>query len=214
MTMIFHQRLIDRAVAARVIVTPAEVAQLDAYFGLLTRWNARMNLTALPLEGTPDRTLDRLFIEPLAAARYVPAAPLAWIDVGSGGGSPAIPLKIVRKQARLTMVESKARKAAFLREAARTLELTATDVQNLRFEELSGGAGTHPIGADLITIRAVAVDGALLQRCRRLLRAGGELLLFKADGDGAEGALPSGFKRMRTVQLTEAPAYLEVLKAV
>lgn len=210
---IFHQRLTDRAVAARVVVTSAEIEQLDAYFALLTRWNARMNLTSLPLDGMPDRTLDRLFIEPLAAARYVSAAPLAWVDVGSGGGSPAIPLKIVRKQARLTMVESKARKAAFLREAARTLELAATDVQNLRFEDLFEGSGSRVLEADLITVRAVSVDEALSQRCRQLLRTGGELLLFQSHA-GAAGAIPSGFKRVRTVQLTDTSAYLDVLKAI
>jgi 16S rRNA (guanine527-N7)-methyltransferase len=168
-----------------------------------------MNLTALPLDGLPDKTLDRLFIEPLGAARYVPKSPLAWLDIGSGGGSPAIPLKVLRRQARLTMVESKARKAAFLREVVRALELKGSDVQNVRFEQLTDPASPS---VDLVTVRAVKADDVLLALCRSALRIDGELLLFQSEA--ASAAAPAGFKRMKTVQLTETPAYLDVLKAI
>lgn len=203
----FAKMLAERAAAARVALTTAEILQLETYFALLKRWSARMNLTALPLDGAPSETIDRLFIEPLAAARYVAKSPLAWIDVGSGGGSPAIPLKVLRKQARLTMVESKGRKAAFLREAVRTLELRGTDVQSVRFEELSQGVDA----ADLITMRAVRADAEMLAICRGLLRQDGEMLLFQSAPVSAD--IP-GFKRLRTVQLTEAPAFLDILKAI
>ena len=71
---------------------------LDAYYRLLARWNRTINLTALSLDPLADEALDRLFIEPLAAAPYIREAldvtPLSvWFDLGSGGGSPAIPLK-------------------------------------------------------------------------------------------------------------------------
>jgi 16S rRNA (guanine527-N7)-methyltransferase len=202
----FDRKLVERAAVARIALSTAEISQLEAYFELLKRWSARMNLTALPLDGPPDRTVDRLFIEPLAAARYVQKSPLDWIDIGSGGGSPAIPLKVVRKQARLTMVESKGRKAAFLREAVRTLDLRAVDVQSVRFEEL------HKVdAADLITIRAVRADAELLALCRGALRTDGEILLFQSAPLAAD--VP-GFKRLRAVQLTEAPAFLDVLRAI
>ena len=82
-----------------------------------------MNLTALPLDPPTDETFDRLLIEPLAASRQVRADMASvWFDLGSGGGRPAIPLKIARQQLRLTMIESKERKSAFLREAARSHE--------------------------------------------------------------------------------------------
>jgi 16S rRNA (guanine527-N7)-methyltransferase len=202
----FRQKIVERAAAARVVVTRAEIEQLETYYALLKRWSARMNLTALALDGAPERTIDRLFIEPLAAARYVRKSPLDWIDIGSGGGSPAIPLKVVRKQAGLTMVESKGRKAAFLREAVRTLDLRATDVQSARFEEL------HRVdAADLITIRAVRADAELLALCRAALRKDGEILLFQSVPPSAD--VP-GFKRLRAVQLTEAPAFLDILRAI
>ena len=150
------------------------------YHGLLTRWNRTINLTALQLDPPSNGALDRLLIEPLAAATSIPDEPGRWIDLGSGGGSPAIPLKIVRPQLRLTMVEARERKAAFLREAARDLALTDVEVLNERFETLSNRldlAGRHT----LVTVRAVRIDVSLLSLARWLLESGGRLFLFGAN---------------------------------
>ncbi len=205
----FQRKVAARAATARVTITAAEIQQLETYYLLLKRWSARMNLTALSLDGLPDQTIDRLFIEPLAAARYVAKSPLTWFDVGSGGGSPAIPLKVLRPQAKLTMIESKGRKAAFLRETVRTLELSGVTVQSVRFEELVGA----PAAVDLITLRAVRTDAELLALCRAALRPDGEMLLFQSVAASSGDDFP-GFKRLRTVQLTQAPAHLDILKAV
>src|SRR6266851_795023 len=105
------KRLGARAANAGVTLTGHELSQLEAYYELLDRWNAKINLTAFPLDPPTDEALDRLLIEPLIAARYVEDSPIAWFDLGSGAGSPAIPLKILRPRARLTMVESRGKKA-------------------------------------------------------------------------------------------------------
>lgn len=172
----FRERLREQAESAGLTLDLAQIGQFERYFRLLRHWNRSINLTALPLAGLPDRTLNRLFIEPLHAAPYVGVAPLLWFDFGSGGGSPAIPLKIVRPMLRLRMIESRSRRAAFLREVARTLALTATEVLTIRIEELTrllpGGHG------DLITVRAVRIEEALLEAAAALLRPGGQLLLF------------------------------------
>jgi len=150
----------------------------EAYFRVLSQWNVKINLTALPLKAPTDATFDRLFIEPLAAATLIPDAPGRWFDFGSGGGSPALPLKIVRPALSLTLVESKVRKAAFLREVVRGLKLPGTDVANVRFEQLP----TPAPQADFVTARAVRPDAALFGVAARLLRAGGQLLLFGHPG--------------------------------
>jgi 16S rRNA (guanine527-N7)-methyltransferase len=105
----FRERLSTRAENAGVSVAADAQAQLELYFQLLTRWNAKINLTALPLHRPTDETFDRLLIEPLAAAKYVADSARRWFDVGSGGGSPAIPLKIAQPRIELTMTESKGR---------------------------------------------------------------------------------------------------------
>src|SRR4029450_1258587 len=106
MSRAFRERLSRRAKAAGLQVQPDVVVALETYLGLLTLWNRKVNLTALPLEEPTDETFDRLFIEPLAAARIVDDSWTPWIDVGSGGGSPAIPLKLVEPALNLTLVES------------------------------------------------------------------------------------------------------------
>jgi 16S rRNA (guanine527-N7)-methyltransferase len=185
---------------------------LEAYFRLLTHWNAKINLTSLPLIEPSDEAFDRLLVEPLAAATHVPDVSKVWYDLGSGGGSPAIPLKIARPALRLTMIESKERKAAFLREAIRTVGLAETTVLNERFEEMAETPGNSGV-ADLVTVRAVKADPALFTTAGLLLSAQGRLLLFRPGH--AASADPRGFARVSTVLLTDAPAsYLSSYKRV
>src|SRR5207237_927848 len=133
----FRDRVVKRAKKAAVTVAEELIEPLETYYRLLARWNDKINLTALPLRELADEAVDRLLIEPLAAARFVPDAPVQWFDLGSGGGSPAIPLKLARPAVWLTMIEGKARKAAFLREAVRALALEGAAVENDRFEAVA-----------------------------------------------------------------------------
>jgi 16S rRNA (guanine527-N7)-methyltransferase len=202
--------LTRRARRSNVTIATETVETLEKYFALLDRWNTKINLTALPLRPPTEETLDRLFIEPLAAARLLPNEPVDWIDLGSGGGSPAIPLKVVRPKLKLTMVESKVRKTAFLREAIRTLGLKTTLVENVRIETLAE-TGSPAIGAaSIVTIRAVRVDGALLERAAELLAPNGRLLLFRPTNTPVAS---KRFEQIETVQLTdERPAYAALLR--
>jgi 16S rRNA (guanine527-N7)-methyltransferase len=206
----FRDRFFARAAHARVVVTPAEFEQLEAYYRLLTRWNRTINLTAFRLEPPGDASVDRLFIEPLAAAAYLPQASGRWIDLGSGGGSPAIPLKVVRPQLALTMVEARERKASFLREVVRQMALPDVAVVTGRFETLrtqSDCAGAYTA----VTVRAVRTDRNLLSLARWLLAGGGQLFLF---GPLAVPIDTAQFSNMQTVQLgPERSSTLVVLTA-
>ena len=174
----FRERLTRRVKAAGLQVHSDVVDALQTYLGLLTLWNRKVNLTALPLEEPTDETFDRLFIEPLAAARVVDDSWTPWIDVGSGGGSPAVPLKLVKPLLDLTLVESKARKAAFLREVVRELGLIRTSVETSRFEELASRVKAEA-STGLLTIRAVRLEPKLVKSMARMLRPGGRLLTFQ-----------------------------------
>jgi 16S rRNA (guanine527-N7)-methyltransferase len=173
-------KLVTRASVAGIDLSPSLATRLEVYFRLLAHWNASINLTALKLDPITDQALDRLLVEPLLAARYISSMTSpTWFDLGSGGGSPAIPLKLAKPASRLTMVESKERKAAFLREAIRTLELEESTVAASRIETV---AATHPLAGsvDLITVRAVRIDPSLFGSIRTLLRLGGQVVLFGA----------------------------------
>jgi len=175
----FTDRLLPRLEALTISLTAEEIRLLGEYWILLARWNARVNLTALPLDGYPPESLDRLILEPLLALRAIPPVPAMWFDVGSGGGSPAIPIKIARPNASLVMVESRSRKAAFLREAVRSLGLAETEVETDRVERVAerrSGEG------DWITVRAVRLDKDMLGMARRLLKPSGRMLMFESPG--------------------------------
>ena len=152
-----------------------QLEQLTTYWDVLDRWNQTINLTAIPLQGHPQASIDRLLLEPIAAHRLMPAAPAVWYDLGSGNGSPAVPLSIVSPGLRLLMVESRTRKVAFLREAVRTLDMSTTAVMAVRFEELAGGRRQV---ADCVTVRAVRPDAGLLAACAALLKPEARLVLF------------------------------------
>jgi 16S rRNA (guanine527-N7)-methyltransferase len=164
----------ERVLAAGVVVDRDVLGGCAEYLSLLDRWNRRINLTSLPLgDQIPAATIDKLIVEPLMAAALFPSTDPTWFDLGTGGGSPAIPLRLARRGGSLTMVESRERKCAFLREAVRRLGLERTRAVSLRFEEI--GASER---ADVVTIRAVRVDAALADALARLVEPAGQLFCF------------------------------------
>ena len=182
----FQDRLNRRVRRVGLSLTPELAAKLEIYYRLLTTWNIKINLTGRELADPAPETLDRLLVEPLVAARYVPAAAQRMLDIGSGGGSPAIPLALAAPSVKLLMVESKVRKSVFLREAIRALTLTGAEVATSRFEELLARPDLHE-GHDLLTIRAVRVETRVLMSLQAFVRPGGQLFLFR----GTTGSDPA-----------------------
>ena len=169
-------RLSERAAAAGLALDSRLKSSLLAYYDLLLHWNAKINLTAL---ADPDAVIDRLLLEPVAAARLLPAGGML-MDLGSGGGSPAIPLACALEARSLVMVESKARKGAFLREASRQLGLTAV-VEVERFELLAA-SGRYNANANVVSMRAVRMDGDALTSAARFVKPDGQIALFVSEG--------------------------------
>jgi rRNA small subunit methyltransferase G len=106
--------------------------------------------------------------------------------VGSGGGSPAIPLALTLPEITVLMVEAKTRKSVFLREALRALGLTRADVVTSRFEELLTTPRLHE-SHDLLTIRAVRIEARVLMSLQAFVRPSGEIFLFRTTA-GAPGS--------------------------
>ena len=174
----WRKRIARRAKRSNLDLHAEQLAAHADFLALLSAWNARMNLTAL---ADRDDAVDRLILEPVAASRVLQGA-TGILDVGSGGGSPAIPLKVQLAQASLIMVESKIRKGAFLREAARKLGLANVRVESRRFEELLTDAAVHEC-CDVVTIRAVRVQLSTLIATQAFLKPGGRLALFRGPGE-------------------------------
>lgn len=206
----FAQRLARRARRAGIGVPPDLADQLWIYLELLFRWNVKINLTSLSAE-TPDETIDRLLIEPLIASRHVLVSDRHMIDVGSGGGSPAIPMRLAAPHLKLVMVESKARKSAFLREALRKLEINGT-VETARFEELLTRPEFHE-NFDMLTVRAVKVDSRTLSTLQAFVRPGGRILLFgRANQQAGAGWTAPPLQWQSAVPLATQDAELSILE--
>ena len=182
----FQERLARRARRAGLTIRPELGAQLEIYYRLLSTWNKKINLTGLSLSDYSPESLDRLLIEPLVAAAHVRPAVRSLLDIGSGGGSPAIPLALALSDVSLLMVEAKTRKSVFLREALRALGLSRGEVVTARFEELLTKPPLHE-AHDLLTIRAVRIESRVLMSLQAFVRPGGEIFLFRTSV-GASGA--------------------------
>jgi 16S rRNA (guanine527-N7)-methyltransferase len=170
-------------------LSPTQLDQVSTYIDLLLRWNARMNLTAIR---DPEQIITRHFGESFflsrvlsfRAQRGIPPANAAnspdhqltrsadnqiarypdVLDLGSGAGFPAIPLKILNPNVTITLIEAQQRKATFLREVLRALHLDA-EVKNVRAETLP------PASADIVTLRAVEKFDQTLPTAARLVPA-------------------------------------------
>jgi 16S rRNA (guanine527-N7)-methyltransferase len=196
----FRARLARRGRRAGVKVSAPLADRLWAYLDLLLRWNRKMNLTGFK-ESDADTAIDRLLIEPLVAVRHVPSGAAALIDVASGNGSPAIPIKLAADSIALVMVESKARKCAFLREALRVLDITGGAVENARFEELLARPDLHET-QDVVTARALRVESRTLLGLQAFLRPGGRMLLFQTGSTAELSNVPLPLEAVATHPLS------------
>ena len=120
---------------------------ISTYIDLLLKWNARINLTAIR---EPNEIVPRHFGESLFAAKYLleQKRPQTAIDLGSGAGFPGVPFAMLAQDVQVTLIESQQKKATFLRELVRILELKNVKV-------FSDRAESYPETADLVMLRAV-----------------------------------------------------------
>ena len=177
-----RQRLCAGLAALPLELPDAAIATLLAYVGLLARWNATYNLSAVrdPAEMVTRHLLDSLSIVPL-----VRGASLA--DLGSGAGLPGIPLAIVAPERRVSVVDSNGKKTRFLRAAVRELGLANVTVVESRVEAVPGTF-------DCITARAFASLADMLGWGGHLLAPGGVWLALKGRFPQDElAAVPAGF---------------------
>jgi 16S rRNA (guanine527-N7)-methyltransferase len=132
-----------------------QIAAIQRYMGMLLAWNEKINLTAIrdPLE-----MLYRHFCESMYAAVAVPLDAGRLADVGSGGGFPGLALKILRPDLQVFVIESNIKKATFLAEVVRELDLADARVLVSRYEEL--GEEVAPL--DYVCSRALGEFGKFL----------------------------------------------------
>jgi 16S rRNA (guanine527-N7)-methyltransferase len=146
--------------------------RFEAYLRVLQRWNARTNLTAVRED---EGILRRHFLESIICARAIPSGVATLLDFGSGAGFPGIPIALCRPEITVTLAESQGKKAAFLREAARVLEIPV---------HVHGGrAETLAQTFDCVTLRAVDRMGKAVGQAAGLVSQAGWLAPFTAEAE-------------------------------
>jgi 16S rRNA (guanine527-N7)-methyltransferase len=189
----------DRAEALRLVPVSRETTErLDRFVALLLEWQARINLIA------PSTILEiwtRHIADSLQLLEVIPGAKI-WVDFGSGGGFPAIPIACAlaeTPEAQIHLVESNGKKAAFLREAVRLLHLPA-QVHQSRVEKF-GGTWSGPV--EVVTARALAPLKTLCDQAFPFMSRGAVGLFLK--GQDVDAELTEASKYW-TLQISTVPS--------
>jgi 16S rRNA (guanine527-N7)-methyltransferase len=166
--------LVEVAKTLSIDLSPAQVESFRTYLRELTEARSRAGLTSL----TDSEAIQRRhFGEPLALLRALEDAdafgPTA-VDIGPGAGFPGLPIKIVRPEMDLTLVEATGKRAAFLLHVIETLGLEGVEVVNAR-SETTAHEPNHRGAYRLVLARAVAPLAILVELALPFLQIGGYL---------------------------------------
>jgi 16S rRNA (guanine527-N7)-methyltransferase len=198
-----------------IALTEATTTSLDTYLDELARWSAHLNLTAIPRDRMWSRHVEEA-LELLEVAAPSPGSRV--VDIGTGGGIPAVVIAVVRPDLRVTMLEADVRKSGFLVHIAGLLKLRGVEVESIRAEDAGRRPGTRE-RFDLATSRATAPPDVLCELALPLLRIGGSLCALVANaattlsacaasaaacGGGAPEAPADGVLRVEKLSTTPA----------
>ena len=177
-------------------LSPEQLQQIQLYLDLLLKWNSKISLTAIR---NPEEIIRRHFGESLFAGEQLHAEGASSLaDLGSGAGFPGLPIKIMAPQLQVTVIESQQKKAIFLREVLRTLELKNVIVHAGRGEDFA-------LKTKIVTMRAVEKFEASLPIAASLVQQGGKLglLIGAAQASTAKSALPD-FEWQEAISVPES----------
>ena len=175
-----------------IVADATQIERWLRYLELLLRWNQTFNLTAIR---DPEAMLTRHLLDSLAMAAFWSEAEIA--DMGTGAGLPGVPLAVLYPERRVWLIESNGKKARFLREVKRQLELDQVEVIEARAE-----AFRPERKIACATARALAPLATLCQWCRPWLADSGRLLAMKGPGHQQELAqVPDDFHLDRVQDL-------------
>ena len=125
------QELIQGAQQLNIALSESQQEQLLQYLGLLIKWNKAYNLTAVR---NPDEMVSRHLLDSLSVVDCVQKYGDHWLDVGSGGGMPGVPLAILFPERQFTLLDSNGKKTRFLTQVKLELKLDNLQVIHSRVE--------------------------------------------------------------------------------
>ena len=166
------------------------IEQFYNYMKLLLEWNEKINLTAIT---DPKEVIIKHFIDSLTISKYIPQE-TTLVDMGTGAGFPGIPLKIYRKDVKITLVDSLNKRIKFLDEVIKKLNLEGIETIHARAEEF-GKNPRYREKFDIATSRAVANLATLSEYLVPLVKVSGKCICMK--GPDIEEEIQNGKKAIK-----------------
>jgi len=160
-----------------LIITEREENLFNKYFDLLSFYNEKFNITAITEK---KEVFLKHFLDSALGTKKINGKNL--VDIGSGGGFPAIPLKILNDELNVTLIEATGKKCEFLKTLIYELGLKNVSVINGRAEDLAKDE-KYRERFDVCTARAVARLNTLLEYCFPFVKIGGSFVAYKGDAE-------------------------------
>ncbi len=148
----------------------------------LIKWNQKINLTTLT---DPNEVASNHFLDSLAPARFMPPHAAKLLDIGSGGGFPGIPLKVLLPELSVTLIDASRKKVSFLKHVIRTLKLDDIEALRIRAEDLADRP-SYTNRFDVIISRALTSLEFFVRLALPLLACGGLIMALKGQIDNME----------------------------
>ncbi len=160
-----------------ISVTEEQLESFEKYYSILIEYNKMFNLTTIT---DREEVYKKHFVDSVINVDKLVGDKL--IDVGSGGGFPAIPIKIMRSDIDVTLLEATGKKCEFLKAVIKELNLTNARVINGRAEDYAKNI-EYREKFDICTARAVARLNTLSEYCLPFVKLGGNFVAFKANAN-------------------------------
>lgn len=166
-----------KASEINITLNENQINKFVKYYEKVILCNKMYNLTSIL-----DKTefIDKHFIDSMCGSKYIPIASKV-CDIGAGAGFPSIPIKIIRDDLDILMIDSLNKRVNFLNETVTELELENIKALHLRAEE--AGKGFYRNYFDVVAARAVASLNTLAEYCIPLLKVGGIMIAYKGTAD-------------------------------
>jgi len=170
----FKNKLVEKLYKINIEITEEQVQQFYNYMNLLIEWNEKINLTAI-IE--PEDIILKHFVDSLTVAKMIPeGAKVA--DIGTGAGFPGLPIKILKPDAEVFLIDSLNKRIKFLDEVIRSNNLKNVSAIHARAEEI-GHNKEYRGACDVVVSRAVAKLNVLLEYMMPLVKLGGKCICLK-----------------------------------
>ena len=171
----FKSVFLENLEKTKLNVNGHQINQFYLYYKMLLEWNEKMNLTAIT---DLEDIVVKHFVDSLMVLKFLPSETISLIDVGTGAGFPGVPLKIIKPQNKITLLDSLNKRLCFLNALKEKLSLDF-ELVHARAEEL-GRKENYRENFDVSTSRAVASLNVLSEYCLPFVKVGGLFIAMKS----------------------------------